>query len=73
MWRDFEKEKPLGHRSVFVRMDLEINKGRPMDINKILAEVGKLYLEVVQLREQLAMAQAKLTELLSKPAESTKS
>jgi hypothetical protein len=30
-----------------------------MDINKIFAELGRLHLEVMQLREQLAEAQAK--------------
>lgn len=33
-----------------------------MDINKIFAELGRLHLEVMQLREDLAAAQAKLAE-----------
>jgi hypothetical protein len=33
-----------------------------MDINKIFAELGRLHLEVMQLREQLAEAEAKLAQ-----------
>jgi hypothetical protein len=37
-----------------------------MDINKIFAELGRMHLEVMQLREQLAQAQAQLAELKPK-------
>ena len=33
-----------------------------MDINKIFAELGRMHLEIVQLREQLALAQAQLVD-----------
>jgi hypothetical protein len=33
-----------------------------MDINKIFAELGRMHLEIIQLREQLAQAQAQLAE-----------
>jgi hypothetical protein len=38
-----------------------------MDINKIFAELGRLHLEVMQLREQLAQAQAQLSEIGKPP------
>ncbi len=34
-----------------------------MDIQKIFAELGRMHLEIVQLREQLAQAQAQLESL----------
>lgn len=34
-----------------------------MDINKIFAEIGRMHLELTQLREQLAAAQAQIAEL----------
>lgn len=33
-----------------------------MDINKVFAELGRMHLEVMQLREQLAQAQAQLEQ-----------
>ncbi len=33
-----------------------------MDINKIFAELGRMHLEVMQLREQLTQAQAQLDQ-----------
>ena len=36
-----------------------------MDINKIFAELGRMHLEIMQLKEQLAQAQAQSIE--SKP------
>jgi hypothetical protein len=39
-----------------------------MDINKIFNELGRMHLEIMQLREQLAEAEAKL----NKRAEATK-
>ena len=39
-----------------------------MDINKLFAELGRMHLHIMQLQEELALAQAKLAEL-TKPAE----
>lgn len=33
-----------------------------MDVNKIFAELGRMHLELMQVREQLAEAQAKLAQ-----------
>ena len=33
-----------------------------MDINKVFAELGRMHLEVMQLREQLTQAQAQLDQ-----------
>jgi len=38
-----------------------------MDINKIFAELGRLHLEVMQLREELAQAQAQAQLADKKP------
>lgn len=48
MWRDFEKEKPLGYRSVFVWVDLEMNK-----IKKLEQEIQELKSLVLQLQSQM--------------------
>jgi len=37
-----------------------------MDISKVLQELGRMYLEIVQLREQLAEANAKVAKLSKK-------
>jgi len=37
-----------------------------MDINKIFAELGRMHLEIMQLREDLAQAQAQLVKLQPK-------
>ncbi len=42
-----------------------------MDIQKIFAEIGRMHLEIMQLNEQLAQAQAQLAALrpVPKPVE----
>jgi len=37
-----------------------------MDINKIFSELGRMHLEIMQLREDLARAQMQLAELQPK-------
>lgn len=43
-----------------------------MDINKVFAELGRMHLEVMQLREDLAQAQAQLVKLQPKTEEAPK-
>jgi capsule polysaccharide export protein KpsE/RkpR len=43
-----------------------------MDINKVFEELGRMHLEIMQLRENLAQAQAQLAKLQSKTEEAPK-